>query len=65
VLGRERVESALVDLSMRLDLLEERVKRCFKNDAQFWFLSFCTAKPGAGPTTIETLRVRPVFRAES
>ena len=62
VLGRERVESALVDLSMRLDLLEKRVKRCFKNDAQFWFLSFCTAKPGRGPTTTRTSDPDAVFR---
>jgi len=49
VLDCERFERALVDLSMRLDLLEKRVKRCFKNGAQFVFPFVPHSKAGPKP----------------
>ncbi len=53
VLDRERLESALVDLSIRLDLLEKRVKRCFKNGAQFVFPFVPHSKAGPRPDDYE------------
>jgi hypothetical protein len=35
VLDRERLDRGLVDLSALLGFIEERLKRCFKQGAQF------------------------------
>jgi hypothetical protein len=61
LLDNERVELTLLDCSALLDFLEEVVRRCFQNGAQFLLTSLCV--PGSGPISGDGGTLKPLLSA--
>jgi hypothetical protein len=56
VLNRERLDRGLVDLSTLLGFVQERLKRCFKQGAQFGSTPYVRMRGGARESALPRIR---------